>query len=177
MQIFFRATVLQSLETQRDEKLSGIFTQLQARCRGYVARKDFAKRKVNDIAVRCVQRNVRKFMVVRDWPWWRLLVRITPLLNVHRTEYELKQKSVSMTITNSFFWGGGGGRGSEVRILILPCSHSRRFGLLLCNNATNISISRFDPEQSDGNGFKLRFIYFSRVKTPGAQGFTLTKPP
>ncbi|XP_026820530.1 unconventional myosin-XVIIIa-like isoform X3 [Rhopalosiphum maidis] len=91
--IFFRANVLQTLESQRDEKLSGIFTQLQARCRGYLARKDYAKRKVNDIAVRCIQRNVKKFMVVRDWPWWRLLVRITPLLNVHRTEYELKQKS------------------------------------------------------------------------------------
>lgn len=94
-QIFFRANVLQTLESQRDEKLSGIFTQLQSRCRGYLARKDYAKRKVNDIAVRCIQRNVKKFMVVRDWPWWRLLVRITPLLNVHRTEYELKQKYVS----------------------------------------------------------------------------------
>lgn len=95
-QIFFRANVLHTLESQRDEKLSGIFTQLQARCRGYLARKDYAKRKVNDIAVRCIQRNVKKFMVVRDWPWWRLLVRITPLLNVHRTEIELKQKSVSI---------------------------------------------------------------------------------
>ncbi|VVC24577.1 Hypothetical protein CINCED_3A021796 [Cinara cedri] len=92
-QIFFRAGILQTIESQRDEQLSGIFTQLQARCRGYLARKDYAKRKVNDIAIRCIQRNVKKFMVVRDWPWWRLLVRITPLLNVHRTEFELKQKS------------------------------------------------------------------------------------
>lgn len=29
-------------------------------------------------------------MQVRDWPWWRLLVRVTPLLNVHRTEEQLK---------------------------------------------------------------------------------------
>lgn len=29
-------------------------------------------------------------MRVRDWPWWRLLVRVTPLLNVHRTEEQLK---------------------------------------------------------------------------------------
>lgn len=28
--------------------------------------------------------------MVRDWPWWRLLVRVTPLLNVHRTEEQLK---------------------------------------------------------------------------------------
>ena len=50
---------------------------------------------VQDLAVRCIQRNVRKFMSVRDWPWWRLLVRVTPLLNVHRTEEELRTKSVS----------------------------------------------------------------------------------
>lgn len=49
---------------------------------------------IEDVAIRCVQRNVRKFMLVRDWPWWRLLVRITPLLNVHRTEQELKTKTV-----------------------------------------------------------------------------------
>jgi hypothetical protein len=37
-------------------------------------------------------------MSVRDWPWWRLLVRVTPLLNVHRTEEELKIKTVSNVI-------------------------------------------------------------------------------
>jgi len=50
---------------------------------------------IQDLAVRCIQRNVRKFMSVRDWPWWRLLVRVTPLLNVHRTEEELRIKTVS----------------------------------------------------------------------------------
>lgn len=40
--------------------------------------------------MRCIQRNVRAFLQVRDWPWWRLLVRVTPLLNVHRTEEQLK---------------------------------------------------------------------------------------
>lgn len=45
---------------------------------------------VQEIAVRCIQRNVKAFLGVRDWPWWRLLVRVTPLLNVHRTEEQLK---------------------------------------------------------------------------------------
>lgn len=40
--------------------------------------------------MRCIQRNVKAFLAVRDWPWWRLLVRVTPLLNVHRTEEQLK---------------------------------------------------------------------------------------
>lgn len=94
-QIFFRSGVLGQLESQRDEKLVGMVTNLQAHCRGRLARKRLAQRKLQDLAVRCIQRNVRKFMLVRDWPWWRLLVRVTPLLNVHRTEEQLKIKTVS----------------------------------------------------------------------------------
>lgn len=47
--------------------------------------------------MRCIQRNVRSFMQVRDWPWWRLLVRVTPLLNVHRTEEQLKIANDELT--------------------------------------------------------------------------------
>lgn len=47
-----------------------------------------------DIAIRCIQKNVRKFMGVRGWPWWRLLIKITPMLNVHRTENQLKSQTV-----------------------------------------------------------------------------------
>ena len=34
-------------------------------------------------------------MGVRGWPWWRLLIKITPMLNVHRTENQLKSQTVS----------------------------------------------------------------------------------
>ncbi|CAG9854343.1 unnamed protein product [Phyllotreta striolata] len=92
-QIFFRNGVVSQLETQRDERLAGVVVRLQAHCRGYLARRRLAQKKLQDLAVRCIQRNVRKFIAVRDWPWWRLLVRVTPLLNVYRTEEELKSKT------------------------------------------------------------------------------------
>ncbi|KAL1502507.1 hypothetical protein ABEB36_007641 [Hypothenemus hampei] len=92
-QIFFRTGVVSQLEAQRDERLTGAVIALQAYCRGYLARRKLQQRKLQDLAVRCIQRNVRKFMLVRDWPWWRLLVRVTPLLNVHRTEEELRAKT------------------------------------------------------------------------------------
>ncbi|XP_074037222.1 myosin heavy chain-like isoform X2 [Leptinotarsa decemlineata] len=92
-QIFFRNGVISQLETQRDERLAGMVVHLQAHCRGYLARRKLAQRKLQDMAVRCIQRNVRKFIAVRDWPWWRLLVRVTPLLNVHRTEEQLRIKT------------------------------------------------------------------------------------
>ena len=49
---------------------------------------------VQDVAIRCIQKNVRKYVGVRDWPWWRLLVRVTPLLDVHRTEQQLQSATV-----------------------------------------------------------------------------------
>ncbi|XP_066148731.1 unconventional myosin-XVIIIa isoform X2 [Euwallacea fornicatus] len=94
-QIFFRTGVVSQLESQRDERLSGVIVSFQSNCRGYLARRKLQQKKLQDLAVRCIQRNVRKFMVVRDWPWWRLLVRVTPLLNVHRTEEELRAKTLS----------------------------------------------------------------------------------
>nr|XP_045601372.1 unconventional myosin-XVIIIa-like isoform X14 [Procambarus clarkii] len=89
-QIFFRTGAISRLEEQRDLVLTDVITQFQAHGRGYLARRRLEKRKVQETAIRCIQKNVRKFMGVRDWPWWRLLVRVTPLLNVHRTEEELR---------------------------------------------------------------------------------------
>lgn len=89
-QIFFRTGAISRLEEQRDLVLTDTITHFQAHCRGHLARKRLEKRKVQETAIRCIQKNVRKFMGVRDWPWWRLLVRVTPLLNVHRTEEELR---------------------------------------------------------------------------------------
>ena len=43
-------------------------------------------------------------MSVREWPWWRLYVKVAPLLNVHRTEDQLKARTVSgKTSYGSFF--------------------------------------------------------------------------
>ena len=52
-----------------------------------------------NIAIRCIQKNVRKFMGVRGWPWWRLLIKITPMLNVHRTEDMLKSRTVILGLS------------------------------------------------------------------------------
>ncbi|XP_046442459.1 unconventional myosin-XVIIIa-like isoform X2 [Daphnia pulex] len=92
-QVFFRPGVLSQLEDQRDEKITNRVIKFQAQCRGFLARKRLSKLKVQDVAIRCIQRNVRKLQAVRVWPWWRLMLRLSPLLNVHRTEEELKART------------------------------------------------------------------------------------
>ena len=39
-----------------------------------------------------LQRNIRKYLFLRDWKWWKLYTKVKPLLNVARTEDELRQK-------------------------------------------------------------------------------------
>ncbi|KAL0102829.1 hypothetical protein PUN28_018253 [Cardiocondyla obscurior] len=97
-QIFFRSGALERLEAHRDEKLTGHIILLQARCRGYLARRKLNTLKLQDLAVRCIQRNVRKLMSVREWPWWRLYVKVAPLLNVHRTEDQLKARTEELEL-------------------------------------------------------------------------------
>ena len=82
------------MEYKRNEKLTPLVKHLQAQCRGYLARKAYEKNRVQDLAVRCIQKNIRTFFYVRDWSWWRLLIQIRPLLNIHRIEDELQSKTV-----------------------------------------------------------------------------------
>ena len=74
-------------------RLKEKIVRLQALARGHLARKRLNNKRTQDIAMRCIQKNVRKFMGVRGWPWWRLLVKVTPLLNVHRTEEQLQART------------------------------------------------------------------------------------
>ncbi|XP_048583145.1 unconventional myosin-XVIIIa-like isoform X2 [Nematostella vectensis] len=97
-QIFFRAGSLAQLEDARDQKTTGTIVELQAYCRGFLARKRLKKLQVQNKAMICIQRNIRKFMAVRSWSWWKLYTKVLPLLNVHRTEEELKSKSGEVDI-------------------------------------------------------------------------------
>ncbi|KAK2173425.1 hypothetical protein NP493_876g00017 [Ridgeia piscesae] len=96
VQVFFRAGGLAPLEDARDQKVTGVLIGLQSRCRGYLARQKLKKLKLQHLAITCVQRNVKKYVAIKEWPWWRLYTKIQPLLDVHRTEEELKEREVEL---------------------------------------------------------------------------------
>merc|ERR1719228_420357 len=88
--VFFRAGVLGQLEELRDDRVAKIMTWLQAAIRGFMCRKSYKKLQDQRIALCVVQRNLRKYMKLRTWGWWRLWQKVKPMLNVTRIEDELK---------------------------------------------------------------------------------------
>ncbi|XP_031843700.1 myosin heavy chain isoform X12 [Nomia melanderi] len=87
--VFFRAGVLGQMEELRDERLSKIVSWMQAYIRGYLSRKDYKKLQEQRLALVVVQRNLRKYLQLRTWPWWKLWQKVKPLLNATRIEDEL----------------------------------------------------------------------------------------
>ncbi|KAM8991036.1 unconventional myosin-XVIIIa isoform 13-T13 [Ara ararauna] len=90
--VFFRAGSLARLEEQRDTQTSRNITLFQAACRGFLARQQFKKRKIQDLAIRCVQKNIKKNKGVKDWPWWKLFTTVRPLIEVQLTEDQIRGK-------------------------------------------------------------------------------------
>ncbi|XP_039445241.1 myosin heavy chain, muscle isoform X27 [Culex pipiens pallens] len=87
--VFFRAGVLGQMEEFRDDRLSKIMTWMQSWIRGYLSRKSFKKMQEQRVSLEIVQRNLRKYMKLRTWAWWKLWQKVKPLLNVSRVEDQI----------------------------------------------------------------------------------------
>ncbi|XP_061892707.1 myosin-16-like [Entelurus aequoreus] len=98
--VFFRAGVLAKLEDMRDERLVKIMTMFQARLRGTLMRLEFKKMADRRIALMAIQRNVRKFLQLRFWGWWKLYTKVKPLLMVARQEeiYKAKEEELRVAV-------------------------------------------------------------------------------
>ncbi|KAM8905210.1 unconventional myosin-XVIIIa isoform 7-T7 [Spinachia spinachia] len=90
--VFFRAGTLSRLEEQRDIQTRRNISLFQAACRGYLSRLAFKKRKIQDLAIRCIQKNIKKNRGVKGWPWWKLFTNVRPLIEVQLTEEQIRGK-------------------------------------------------------------------------------------
>lgn len=89
LQVFFRAGILGDMEELRDERIGKLITWLQSWVRGYKSRKYYSKMQKQRVSLLVVQRNLRKYMVMRSWLWYALWITIKPTLKVSRAEDEL----------------------------------------------------------------------------------------
>jgi len=94
--VFFRAGIVGELEEMRDERLSKIIAQFQAYCKAHLERVEFKKKKDRIIGLAVLQRNIRKFFAIRNWPWWKLYLLVQPMLSVARAEEEMEEKEAAL---------------------------------------------------------------------------------
>lgn len=62
---------------------------------------------IQDLAIRCVQKNIKKNKGVKDWPWWKLFTTVRPLIEVQLTEDQIRGKDVGTAAP------GGAGMGQD----------------------------------------------------------------
>ncbi|KAM8960687.1 unconventional myosin-XVIIIb [Pelodytes ibericus] len=100
-QVFMKSGVLPRLEKQREKMISQNMILFQADCRGFLCRQKFKRLKIQLIALKCVQKNIRKYFCIRDWLWWRVMCDIRPTLTVNVDEDKFRAKEdeiISLTL-------------------------------------------------------------------------------
>ncbi|UYI27480.1 myosin heavy chain [Encephalitozoon cuniculi] len=90
--VFFRQGVLADIEDMRDVKVSEVVKEIQALIRRRLAFRKYnqAQRRMQGILV--IQRNGRICCDLQRWNWWRLYLKIKPLLDVRKRDGEMKEK-------------------------------------------------------------------------------------
>uniref|UniRef100_A0A1I7S251 Unconventional myosin-XVIIIa n=1 Tax=Bursaphelenchus xylophilus TaxID=6326 RepID=A0A1I7S251_BURXY len=68
-----------------------VIEAFQRECRLHLSRKWLEKRRIQEQAITCLQRNLSQYLKLREWPWWKLFVRVVPLLGVARADENEKQ--------------------------------------------------------------------------------------
>merc|ERR1712179_527711 len=94
--VFFRAGVLGEVEEIRDDVIGKMVNAVQNWVRGYLGRRKYKILQEQRVALTIVQRNVRKYMGMKTWPWFYLWVRVKPFIGKPRIEnaiQEIKERS------------------------------------------------------------------------------------
>ncbi|XP_072515670.1 unconventional myosin-XVIIIb-like [Salminus brasiliensis] len=95
--VFMKCGVLKYLDVQRDGLVSCWLVQMQAACLGHLARQRYRRMKVQQMAVSCIQRNLRALAAVASWSWWKLLCKVRPLLDVNKDAPRIRAKEDEIT--------------------------------------------------------------------------------
>merc|ERR1711915_1073615 len=89
--VFFKAGVLGTL--------GEMIAMFQANIRGYLMRKNYKHLMDQRTALSVIQNNIRKWLGLKNWLWWRLFVKVKPLLAVAAQEDEMKVKEEELVKT------------------------------------------------------------------------------
>ncbi|KAI3415402.1 Myosin N-terminal SH3-like domain [Globodera pallida] len=89
--VFFRAGVVAHIEDLRDTRLSQLVTGFQAMCRWHCAKLDVKRRHKQISAYRLIQSNIRAWLMLRTWSWFKLYSKVRPLCVKGKAQQELEK--------------------------------------------------------------------------------------
>merc|ERR1712015_453569 len=78
--IMFRAGKLSVLEEIRESSLSKIIGKMQCQARRVLVHVAYDVKRKEKGALEVIQRNVKKYFGLKNWPWWLLYCELKPLL-------------------------------------------------------------------------------------------------
>merc|ERR1712066_737620 len=87
--VFFKAGALAALEEIRDEIVNRLIRWFQGQAYGVLARKRYQEKFDQRQLMFVIQRNYRKYMVLRDWGWYILISKTKPMIGMRDVEGEL----------------------------------------------------------------------------------------
>ncbi len=87
--VFFRAGSLALLEEKRDDIVTLLIRKLQGASYGHIKRKIYKKKAEQREFILVIQRNFRKYVHHRDWPWFTIIQKTRPLIGMVNVEAEL----------------------------------------------------------------------------------------
>merc|ERR1712020_746186 len=87
--VFFKAGALAALEECRDDIVVRLISWMQGQAYGRLRRKAYQQRYDQRELMKVIQRNYRKYMLLRDWPWFDLVQKTKPMIGLRDVEGEL----------------------------------------------------------------------------------------
>merc|ERR1711936_1133666 len=87
--VFFKAGALAGLEECRDDIVTKLVRHMQGQALGHMRRKVYQQKYDQRELMKVIQRNYRKYMVLRDWGWYILISKTKPMIGMRDVEGEL----------------------------------------------------------------------------------------
>merc|ERR1712062_360179 len=88
--VFFRAGALAGLEEARDNIVLKLVRYMQGQCYKHIKNKIFQRKYDQRELMKVVQRNFRKYQVLRNWGWFIIIQKTRPLIGQANPEEELR---------------------------------------------------------------------------------------
>lgn len=98
--LFFKQGVLAEIEELRDRKTEKIAIELQSLIRRHLTIHREYIEEIRAKAIKIIQKNARLSIQFRNWNWWKLFIKVKPLLNISKMEDEIRQIECDFNAVN-----------------------------------------------------------------------------